>query len=127
MIQDYEKKIAKLTKDYGKAYNKKNVKKLISMYTADAVRDFSDGRHYSGAAEIEAGMMDEFATSDFKVSIMPGESEVEADGSIIAKGTYHITGTAGTEMVDMTGSYTNAVVMVDGKMKVSKSILLVNP
>jgi len=126
MAQNYDKELAALTKDYEKAYNKKDVKALVSMYTVDAVRDFSDGRHYSGAAEIEAAMVEEFATADFKVSIMRGKSETGPDGSIISTGTYHVTGKAGGEDVDMMGSYTNTVIMVDGKMKISKSSLVVN-
>jgi ketosteroid isomerase-like protein len=127
MAQNYDKELAALTKDYEKAYNKKDVKTLVSMYTADAVRDFSDGRHYSGAAEIEAAMVEEFAASNLKVSIMRGKSEMGPNGSIIGTGTYHLTGQLGGEEVDMMGSYTNTVKMVDGKMKISKSSLVVNP
>jgi ketosteroid isomerase-like protein len=127
MAQNYEKEMATLAKDYEKAYNKKDIKTLVSMYTADAVRDFSDGRHYSGAAEIEAAMVEEFANTDFKVSIMPGKTVVGADGTITHSGTYHLTGQSGGENVDATGSFNNTIVMVDGKMKISKSTLIINP
>jgi len=127
MAQNYEKEMEAMTKNFEKAYNKKDVKALLNMFTADAVRSYSDGRNFNGISEIEAGMVEDFASADFKVSIMPGTSESGPDGTIIGNGTYHLWGKAGGEDVDMTGSYTNTLVWVDGKLKISKNSLVINP
>jgi len=124
MAQDLKKEMADLTAKYEKAYNAKDVKTLVSMYTAEAVRDFSDGRHYSGTGEIEAAMTEEFAASSLKVSIHPGAYDVNPDGTLVSKGTYHLEGTAGTEAVNTNGSYTNTLVKVNGQWKITKSSLV---
>ncbi|WP_296705853.1 nuclear transport factor 2 family protein [Algoriphagus sp.] len=126
MAQNLDKEMAKLVKDYEKAYNQEDVKTLMGRYTADAVRVMSDGTTFNGFAEIEAAMVADFAANDFKVSINVGTHEVLSDGTVIAKGTYRVKGTSGGEPVDFTGTYTNTLVNVNGDWKVTKNVLVVN-
>jgi len=56
----------------------------------------------------------------------PGElyREEQPDGTVLAAGTYHVTGTSKAgEKIDRNGGYTNTVVKEGGKWKISKSVL----
>lgn len=125
LAQDMEKEVATLTKNYEKAYNAEDVKALVAMYTSNAVRTFDDGRIYTGIAEIEAEMVEEFAGNSFKVSINHGKTEASSDGTMTSTGTYTLKGTAANgDAVDMNGSYTMTLVKVNGTLKISKAALV---
>lgn len=124
--QNLEKEAKELTKKYVKAYNKKDVATLASMYTNDAVRTFSDGRKYSGIAEITAAMEEEFAVNDLTVSIEHGSSEMNADGTATIKGTYQLVGTANGQPVTLSGSYNNTLTMVGKKWLMKNSSIMVD-
>lgn len=124
--QNLDKEAKALTKKYVKAYNKKDVATLASMYTNDAVRTFSDGRKYSGIAEITAAMEEEFAVNDLTVSIEHGSSEMNADGTATIKGTYQLVGTANGQPVTLSGSYNNTLTMVGKKWLMKNSSIMVD-
>lgn len=124
MAQNLDKELADLVKGFEKAYNQEDVGTLASRYTDDAVRVMTDGRTFTGIAEIKAAMEADFAANDFKVTIKAGTHEVLNDGAVISKGTYHVKGTAAGEPVDITGTYTNTLVKVNGEWKVSKNVLV---
>jgi uncharacterized protein (TIGR02246 family) len=124
MAQNLDKELADLVKRFEKAYNQEDVGTLASRYTDDAVRVMADGRTFTGIAEIKAAMEADFAANDFKVTIKTGTHEVLNDGGVISKGTYQVKGTAAGEPVDITGTYTNTLVKVNGEWKVSKNVLV---
>lgn len=127
LAQNLDKEMIALTKRYEKAYNKKDVKTLASMYTADAVRSYSDGRMNKGSAEIEEAMNQEFSANSVQLTLQHGSAELNADGTATAKGTYSINGTSGSgEAIVGSGSYTNTLVKVDGEWLLAKSVIVAN-
>lgn len=123
MGQNLDKEMADLVKKYEKAYNKEDVETLVDRYTPDAVRVMTDGTTFTGIAAIKAAMEADFAASDLKVTINVGTHELLSDGGAIAKGTYRVKGTAAGEPVDISGTYTNTLVKVNGEWKVTKNVL----
>lgn len=125
--QNLEKEASELAKKYEKAYNKEDVKALLKLFTADAVRSYSDGRLYTGIAEIEAAMTADFSANSLQLSIQPGGAEMNSDGTATAKGTYKISGTVGSgETIESTGSYTNTLIKSGGGWLLSKSVIVSN-
>ena len=105
-------------------YDHEDGETLASRQTHEDVRDITDGRNFTGIAEIKEAMEADVAANDFKVPMKAGTHEVLNDGGVIAKGTYHVKGTAAGEPVDITGTYTNTLVKVNGEWKVSKNVLV---
>jgi ketosteroid isomerase-like protein len=127
LAQNLDKEMIALTKRYEKAYNKKDVKTLVSMYTSDAVRSYSDGRMNEGSAEIQEAMTQEFSANTVELSLQHGSAEMNADGTATAKGTYSINGTAGTgEAIVGSGSYTNTLKKVGSEWLLAKSVIVAN-
>lgn len=124
--QNLEKEVKALTKKYVKAYNSEDVATLASMYTDEAVRTYSDGRKYSGIAEITAAMEAEFAANSLTLTIEQGSSEMNADGTATIKGTYQLVGTANGEQISLTGSYNNTLTKVGKEWLMSNSNIMVD-
>ncbi|MBN3519100.1 nuclear transport factor 2 family protein [Algoriphagus lutimaris] len=124
--QNLEKEAKALTKKYVKAYNKEDVSTLASMYTDDAVRTYSDGRKYSGIAEITAAMEAEFAANALTLSIEHGSSEMNADGTATVKGTYQLVGNSNGQPVSLSGSYNNTMTKVGKKWLLTSSTIMVD-
>ncbi|MEO5999671.1 MAG: nuclear transport factor 2 family protein [Chitinophagaceae bacterium] len=121
--QDATKDLLVFTKKFQDAYNKKDDKALKMMYTVDATRTSADGSVITGNEAISA----EFATffeNPASIEIKQEKVATQADGSAIATGTYHVTGTSQSgEKFDLKGNYANTVVKSKGQWKISKSVL----
>ncbi len=126
LAQNIEKEAKSLVKKYEKAYNNEDVKALISMYTSDAVRSYSDGMMNTGSAEIEAALNEGFAGSTTKLSLEHGTAVMNADGSATITGMFTLNGTTNSgEPIVRFGTYTNTLVMIDKDWLVKKSEVVV--
>jgi uncharacterized protein (TIGR02246 family) len=122
--QDPTKELAALAKKFQAAYNSKDDKALKMMYTADAVRVATDGTTLNGNDAISADFAKTFADNTVTIEIKQDKATSQADGSAIATGTYHVTGTSKAgEKIDIKGAFTNTNVKVKGHWKVAKSVL----
>jgi len=122
--QDATKELAGFTKKFQDAYNKKDEKALKTFYTADASRTDATGSVVTGNENIVAEFASIWSANNVAITIKQEKIEKQADGSIIATGTYHVTGSSNAgEKLDINGSYTNTVVKESGKWKISKSVL----
>ncbi|MEP6749959.1 MAG: nuclear transport factor 2 family protein [Bacteroidota bacterium] len=122
--QDATKELATFTKKFQDAYNKKDDKALKPMYTDDAIRVGVDGTSLSGNEAISAEFAKSFAGNKQAIVIKQDKVEPQTDGSAIATGTYHVTGSTNAgEKIERSGNYTNTVIKVKGQWKISKSVL----
>ena len=122
--QDATKELAAFTKKFQATYNSKDDKALKMMYADDAVRVAADGTTLTGNEAISAEFAKSFADIKPTIEIKQDKAETQADGSVVATGTYHVKGTAASgEAIDIKGSYTNTVVKVKGHWKITKSVL----
>src|SRR5260221_9635666 len=122
--QDVKKELEGFTKKFQDAYNKKDDKALKMMFTTEAVRTDANGVITTGDENIRAAMVTAWADSKPAIGIKQEKAEKQNDGTSIATGTYHITGTTNAgEKLDINGSYTNTVVKEKGKFKISKMVL----
>ena len=122
--QDVKKEMLELTKKFETAYNKKDDKAIQAMHTKNAVRTGADGKTQTGNEEIRAEY--ERQLKD-KVTIkIKHETEVTGaeDGSVTATGTWHVTGnTQKGEKIDITGTYSNALIKENGQWKIIRSLV----
>ena len=122
--QDAKKELEGFTKKFQDAYNKKDDRALKIMFTRDAVRTDANGVITTGDENIRAAMVAAWTGSKPIIVIKQETAEKQADGSVIAAGTYQITGTTDAgEKLDIKGSYTNTVVKEKGKWKIAKMVL----
>ena len=122
--QDVKKELDELAKKFEENYNKKNDKALKMMYMENAVRTEPDGSIISGNENIRLKLTEAWTINKLALAIKQDKVETQADGSVITTGTYQVTGTTEAgEPIAVGGSYTNTMVKVDGKWKISKSVL----
>ena len=113
-----------LAKKFESAYNHKDAKAIKGMYTIDAVRTNTDGTITTGNAAISDSLAVFFKRANVTIKIMVDKSSAEANGTITASGTYHVTGTTGKgEKIDIKGAFDNTNVKENGQWKISKSVL----
>ncbi|MEO6229146.1 MAG: nuclear transport factor 2 family protein [Ferruginibacter sp.] len=122
--QDANKEMNAFVKKFENSYNKKDAMAIKAMFTDDAVRTNTDGSVVTGSEAIGAEFTDQFKDNDFKLVITQEKAEMQPDGSIMASGTYRVTGKSGAgEDVDFSGKYEGTNVKVDGKWKIAKQVL----
>ena len=122
--QDIKKEIDDLAKTFQEHYNKKNDKALKMMYTENAVRTDGDGTMITGNENIRVKLAESWDINKLALSIKQEKVETQPDGSVIASGTYHLTGTANSgDPIAVGGSYINTIVKENGKWKISKTVL----
>jgi len=122
--QDVKKELEGFTKKFETAYNKQDGKALKTFYTAEASRTNPAGETITGNDNIAAEFAKQWADSKLTITIKPEKADSQADGSVLATGTYHVTGTTKAgEKIDRNGGYTNTVVKEGGKWKIAKSVL----
>lgn len=122
--QDANKEMKAFVKKFEAAYNKKDAMAIKAMFTDDAVRTNTDGTVTTGSEAIGAEYTSQMKDNDFKVAISQEKAEMQADGSIMASGTYRVTGKTGAgEDVDFSGKYETTDVKVGGTWKISKQVL----
>jgi len=110
------------TKKYETAYNKKDDKALKAMYTKDAIRTFNDSTVNTSSEAIRSALVMQFKANPLTITIKHDKVKIAKDGSITAIGTYHVWGKSETgEAFDIKGGYTNTIVKIKGKWKISKS------
>ena len=122
--QDVKKELADLAKNFEENYNKKNDKALKLMYTENAVRIEPDGNTITGNENIRIRLAESWSINKLNLTIKQDKVETQADGTVIASGTYQVTGTAESgDPFALGGTYTNTMAKEDGKWKISKSVL----
>ena len=122
--QDVKKELEGFTKKFETAYNKQDGKAMKTFYTAEASRTNAAGETITGIDNIVAGFVAQWADGKITITINPEKADSQADGTVQAAGTYHVTGISKAgEKIDRNGGYTNTVVKEDGKWKISKSVL----
>ena len=122
--QDVKKELADLAKNFEVNYNKKNDKALKMLFTENAVRIEPDGNIITGNENIRIRLAESWLISKLNLTIKQNKVETQADGTVIASGTYQVTGTAESgDPIALGGTYTNTVVKEEGKWKISKSVL----
>ncbi len=122
--QDIKKEMADLAKNFEENYNKKNDKALKMLYTENAVRIEPDGTVISGNENIRIKLTESWSINKLNLAIKQEKVESQADGNVLASGTYMVTGTADSgDPIAVGGSYTNTMVKEDGKWKIAKSVL----
>jgi ketosteroid isomerase-like protein len=122
--QDLKKEMDDLVKKFEAGYNKKDDKALKMLYTDNAVRTDADGTVTTGNENLRLLYIQSWATTNLKLTIKQEKAEKQADGTVIASGTYHATGTINAgEPIVVDGAYVNTVVKEDGKWKIAKSVL----
>jgi len=127
LAQDKQnKELDKLAKKYENAYNTKDDKTIMGMYTKDATRVNTDGTVLAGSEAIGAFVAKEFVdNAGGKLAITPGKSETNTDGTVTSIGTYLLTGKSKEtgQPIEFKGGYTNTLVKEGGNWKISKSVL----
>ena len=94
------------------------------LYTDNAVRTDADGTVTTGNENIRLLYIQSWANTNLKLTIKQEKAEKQADGTVIASGTYHATGTANAgEPIYVDGAYANTLVKENGKWKISKTVL----
>jgi len=122
--QDVKKELEGFTKKFETAYNKQDSKAIKTFYTAEASRTNPAGETVTGNDNIVAEFVSQWTDSKITITINPEKADSQADGTVLASGTYHVTGTGKAgEKIDRNGGYTNTVVKEGGKWKISKSVL----
>jgi ketosteroid isomerase-like protein len=122
--QDIKKELADLAKNFEENYNKKNDKALKMLYTETAIRIEPDGTVINGNENIRIRLAESWSINKLNLAIKQEKVETQADGNVLASGTYMVTGTADSgDPIAVSGSYTNTMVKEDGKWKIAKSVL----
>ncbi|MGH2648728.1 MAG: YybH family protein [Ginsengibacter sp.] len=112
-----------LAKIYQDAYNRKDDKAMLAMYTKDAIRITPDSVVANGTEAIGKEFAEEFKHSTATLEITP-QNTMEKDGSSIGTGTFHVTGTNDQgEKIDVMGTYTNTMAKENGQWKIAKSVI----
>lgn len=113
--------VASLTKSWEDAYNKADVMALRKLMAADIQRTNADGTALSGPDAVSDYYAKMFQSGKWKVMIRHESSAVQADGSIVATGSYKAEGTAadGTTSVNR-GTYRNEIVRQDRSLVIRK-------
>ncbi|HZI53003.1 MAG TPA: hypothetical protein VFD56_04855, partial [Chitinophagaceae bacterium] len=91
--QDLKKEMDDLVKKFEAVYNKKDDKALKMLYTDNAVRTDADGTVTTGNENLRLLYIQSWSTTNLKLTIKQEKVEKQADGTVIASGTYHATGT----------------------------------
>src|SRR5688572_11976424 len=91
--QDLKKEMDDLVKKFETGYNKKDDKALKMLYTDNAVRTDADGTVTTGNENLRLLYIQSWSTTNLKLTIKQEKVEKQADGTVIASGTYHATGT----------------------------------
>jgi uncharacterized protein (TIGR02246 family) len=95
---------------------------IKEMFTTDALRTSTDGKTQNGKDSIGA-FYEQTLKNDVKVAIKQAKVVTENDDSIVATGTYQVTGSSTTgEKIDIKGAYTNTVVKDGSQWKIAKQI-----
>ncbi|MEO8861994.1 MAG: nuclear transport factor 2 family protein [Ginsengibacter sp.] len=114
---------AVLAKKYEDAYNKKDDKAMLAMYTKDATRITPDGTEVTGTEAIGKQITDEFAHITATLTITP-QATAEKDGIITGTGTFRVVGTNDKgEKIDQNGTYINTMTKEGGQWKITKSVI----
>lgn len=116
--------IETLRADFVAAYNAEDVEKLVSLFTADAIRMPPDVPALSGSEELQGDFSRQFEMADFEVSIATDETGIAGDWAF-ARGTYgvKITSAEGGDPVEYTGKWINVMQrQADGSWKISHNI-----
>jgi len=122
--QDVKKELDEFVKKFEAGYNKKDDKVLKLMYTDNAVRTDADGSVATGNENIRLLYIESWANTNLTLAIKQEKLEKQADGTVIASGTYQAIGTTNAgERIYAAGAYTNTMVKEDGTWKISKSLL----
>ena len=122
--QDVKKEVQAYVKKFEDTYNKKDDQGLKMLYTDDASRTDAAGQTITGNENIRAEFADSWSKNKITISIKLDKAEQQADGSVLANGTYHISGSSNAgAKIERDGTYINTMIKVDGKWKMSKSVL----
>ena len=122
--QDLKKEVDELAKKFEAGYNKKDDKALKMLHTDNAVRIDADGTVTTGNENIRLLYVESWSSANLKLTIKQDKVEKQADGTVIATGTYLATGTANAgEPIAAAGAYVNTMVKENGNWKISKSVL----
>jgi ketosteroid isomerase-like protein len=122
--QDVKKELADNAKKFEENYNKKDDKALKMMYTENAVRTEPDGSIITGNENIRIKLAEAWSINKLNLTIKQDKVETQADGTVIASGTYQVTGTTDAgDPFAVGGAYTNTMVKDNGSWKISKSML----
>jgi ketosteroid isomerase-like protein len=114
---------AALAKQYQDAYNSRNDKAMLAMYTKDAIRITPDSAVANGTEAIGKEFAEEFKHTTATLAITP-QNAMEKDGSSIGTGTFHLTGTNEKgEKIDVVGTYMNTMKKEKGQWKIAKSVI----
>ena len=113
-----------LVKKFEAGYNKNDDKALMMLYTDKAVRIDADGTVTTGNENIRLSYIQSWAGTKLALTIKQKKTEKQADGTVLASGTYNVTGTTNTgENIYADGAYTNTLVKENGQWKISKTVL----
>jgi ketosteroid isomerase-like protein len=122
--QDLKKEMDEFVKKFETGYNKNDDKALKLLYTDNAVRIDADGTVTTGSENIRLSFIQSWAGTKLALSIKQKKTEKQADGTVIASGTYFVSGTTTAgENIYADGAYTNTMVKENGQWKISKSVL----
>ena len=114
---------AALAKKYQDAYNSRNDKAMLAMYTKDAIRVTPDSVVTNGTEAIGKQFAEEFKHTTATLEITP-QNAMEKDGSSVGTGTFHLTGKNDKdEKMDIMGTYTNTMKKEKGQWKIAKSVI----
>lgn len=121
VAQNVKSEVEALIKSFENAYNRADHATLATMFTADAVRENTDGSTISGTEQISANYAKIFSTAELRVQINSGEIVEQSDGKVLATGTYTVTGKnkQSGEAINLSGSFANTNVRENGQWKIS--------
>jgi uncharacterized protein (TIGR02246 family) len=114
----------KLADDYQAAFNNGDVKAIMGLYTADAMRLGVDGQLLKGHAAIEKGYTEGFAgpLKGTKLTLQQGGTQVHAADVKVIEGRYTATGAT-----TISGRYVNTIVKKGGAWKLATVVTIPDP
>jgi ketosteroid isomerase-like protein len=115
-VADLKKEMDEFVKKFEAGYNKNDDKTLKMLYTDNAVRIDPDGTVTTGNENIRLSYIQSWASTKLALTIKQKNVEKQADGTVIASGTYFVSGTTTAgENIYADGAYTNTMIKENGQ------------